>query len=46
MGNKPEPSGVVQGTLDMLILKTLALDPCTDMASAGGLGRSAAVSFK
>jgi transcriptional regulator len=27
MGEKPEPSGLVQGTLDMLILKTLALEP-------------------
>jgi len=27
MSDKPEPSGLVQGTLDMLILKTLALEP-------------------
>jgi len=26
-----KPSDLVQGTLDMLILKTLALEPCTDM---------------
>jgi len=27
MGREPKPSGIVQGTLHMLILKTLALEP-------------------
>jgi hypothetical protein len=35
------PSDLVQGTLDMLILKTLALDPCTDMESRSGSNRGA-----
>ena len=31
-----KPSDLVQGTPDMLILKTLALEPCTDMGSPSG----------
>ena len=31
-----KPSDLVQGTLDMLILKTLALEPMHDMGSPYG----------
>ena len=43
--NTRDQSDLVQGTLEMLILKTLALEPCTATASRCASSRSAAVSF-
>jgi hypothetical protein len=42
MGDSPNPSGLVQGTLDMLIFRTLALEPMHGYG-IGVSSRSAAV---